>query len=122
MKGRGYPSEKPRASFLIRSCSLNLRSKDHRAMKSQISQKQRSTILGLSSKGLKAPEIAEKLGLSMPTVRSIIIRHERADSWTRKRITPFEKARIAEAQSKAAMSESWVSYSHTFPNAAAKHW
>jgi orotate phosphoribosyltransferase-like protein len=91
-------------------------------MKSQISQKQRSTILGLSSKGLKAPEIAEKLGLSMPTVRSIIIRHERADSWTRKRITPFEKARIAEAQSKAALSESWVSYSHTFPNAAAKHW
>jgi len=64
---------------------------------------QKATILKLSGAGMKAPEIAKKIGLSMPTVRSIIIRHERADSWTRKRITPFEKARIAEAQSKAAL-------------------
>ena len=72
-------------------------------MKSQISQKQRAAILGLSAKGMKAPEIAKKLALSMPAVRSIIIRHDRADSWTSKPMTPFEKARIAEAQSKAAL-------------------
>lgn len=72
-------------------------------MKSQISQKQRSTILGLSAKGTKAPEIAKKLALSMPVVRSIIIRHDRADSWTRKRLTPWQKMHIAEAQSKDAL-------------------
>jgi hypothetical protein len=72
-------------------------------MKPQATQKQRSTILGLSAKGLKAPEIAKRIGLSMPTVRSIIIRHERADSWTRKPMTPWQKMHIAEAQSKDAL-------------------
>ena len=52
---------------------------------------------------MKAPEIAEKMGLSMPAVRAIIVRHEHADSWIRKRMTPWEKAHIAEAQSKAAL-------------------
>ena len=72
-------------------------------MKPRMSQEQRSTILRLSAKGMKATEIAEKLRLSMPVVRSIIIRHEHADSWTRKRMTPWQKAHIAEAQSKAAL-------------------
>jgi hypothetical protein len=68
-----------------------------------VSADQKTTILKLSTKGLKAPEIAKKMGLSMPAVRSIIIRHERADSWTRKRLTPWEKAHIAEARSKDAL-------------------
>jgi len=68
-----------------------------------VSVDQRATILKLSSKGLKAPEIAKKLRLSMPAVRSIIIRHERADSWARKAMTPWQKAHAAEAASKEAL-------------------
>jgi hypothetical protein len=64
---------------------------------------QKATILKLSRKGLKAPEIAEKLRLSMPAVRSIIIRHERADSWARKPMTAWQKAHAAEAASKEAL-------------------
>lgn len=52
---------------------------------------------------MKAPDIAKKLRLSMPAVRSIIIWHEHAASWTRKRMTPWQKMHIAEAQSKAAL-------------------
>jgi hypothetical protein len=72
-------------------------------MKTKISAEQRSAILKLWRSGLKATEIAEKIGLSMPMVRSIIVRHEHADSWARKRLTPWEKSRAAEAASKSAM-------------------
>lgn len=72
-------------------------------MSTRVLAEPKATILKLSGKGLKAPEIAEKLGLSMPAVRSIIIRHEHADSWVRKPMTPWQKVHIAEAQSKDAL-------------------
>jgi hypothetical protein len=71
-----------------------------------ISAERKSIILKLMHDGLSAPQIARKLRLSMPAVRSIIVRHEHADSWekrAKKRLTPWDKARAAEAASKDAL-------------------
>ena len=39
----------------------------------------------------------------MPAVRSVIVRHEHAGSWAKKRLTAWDKAHAAEAASKAAL-------------------
>jgi hypothetical protein len=50
-------------------------------MKSSLSDTQRSAIERLSDKGLKAPAIAEKLGLRTQVVAGIIAWLKHRDSW-----------------------------------------
>ena len=49
----------------------------------QVSDEHRATIARLSSEGLKAPEIGERLGLPTQVVAGIIAWQKHRDSWER---------------------------------------
>jgi len=64
---------------------------------SRITEEQRASILALREQGLNTPDIAERLGLGKPAVRSIIAWLDHRDSWQKDAEDAAEVAQVADA-------------------------